>query len=172
MNESPRDTPDPLEARLRALAPAAPRLDRAAVLAAAEVPVAPVAPPARAGVWKLAAVAGWAAAAGVAAAWGLSEPAVRVEVRTVEVPPVKVPAVQVPAVEVPAPAERPPALPDPPAWDWPGDLDGGTLSVAGVRPAVGPAAAFSSPAGPGRPVPLRPPPTAWELSRRWRDGRR
>ena len=126
--------PDPFEARLRALAPAAPRLDRAAVLAAADLagPSLKRSPRRSAAGWKLAAAAGWMTAAGLAAAWFTAEPVVRVEERVVvralpADPPADAEERAVPAV--PAPAADDPAR----LMAWLESPAAGPLTAAGLR---------------------------------------
>ena len=188
-----RDDPDPFAARLRALTPAAPALDRAAVLAAAapgSVEPAPAAGP-RVGPWRAAAAAGWLAAAALGVVLATSEPRVIVEERVV-----------VRTVVRPAEAPDFPAVPDsppPPAGEgdvkqgpapvadetgrllaWAGSPAGGALTAAGLRdlpPGWPPPAPRRAPAAgaANAPPPAAPrssePATVRELFRRWRDGR-
>ena len=179
--------------RLRALAPAAPPLDRAAVLAAADPVKASAASPASARAWRVAAAAGWATAAGLAVAWFLAEPAVRVEERVV-VKTIVEPAPRSPSPLGGAPAEQtgvPPSgdgeptnftpVGDDPArlMAWLDSPAGGPLTAAGLRtlPPGWPPPVVAGPPNPSTPrapraEPAQPaaPPTAWELSRQWRDG--
>ena len=195
MNDPPPDHGAFAE-RLRSLAPAAPRLDRAAVLAAAvdppPTPVPDERPPRTPG-WKLAAVAGWATAAGLAVAWFHAEPRVRVEervvVKTAEAPaspsPLGGALSGAPPVERNAPpvGDGEPGTPPSITGDetarllaWIDSPAGGPLTAAGLRglPAGWPPPAprrTSRPATERTAVPpFSAPASVRELSRRWRDG--
>ena len=177
---------DPLETALRSLRPVAPALDRAALAAAA----APVERRRDRRGWKLAAVAGWATAAGVGGAWLLTPPRVetveRVLVRTVEVPaadpvPVEAPAPAAPPAEDEPPAAVPPAPPGADATDrllaWLDSPAAGPLTAAGLRDVPDDWTPLPAPPAPRERLdphsrrPSSPPLSVRELTEKWRDGR-
>ena len=185
--------PDPFEAQLRSLVPAPPRLDRAAVFAAAagaEPELEPAAAP-RVWPWRLAAAAGWATAAAVGFAWANAEPRVLVEervvVKTVErpavpAPPVAAPGSEIAGSEIESPNTEPAPSSGPGRRDetarlmaWLDSPAGGPLTAASLRDLpVGwppPPAPWVEPApGDFAPPPPADLPSVRELSKRWRDG--